>query len=504
MQISKLLQDEPVSDKQLDCYRERGYTNDDLLPKPKEKRTMSALNFCTLWMQSVHNIPNYAAVGAFLIMGYSPMLIMLGIMLGAILTAIVMTLNGVVGSKYGIPFSMHLRATYGKTGAQLPGFLRGVVAAICWYGIQTYIGAKALEILVGKIFPGFLTFGSQIPLIGNHIPIVISFVLFWILNLGIGLGGGSALNKLTVVLSPLIYVVFGCMSAWAISNAGGLFAIMQYHATNQSPTHYGIGLFMMMVINSILGVWAAPAVSIADFTQNAKSTIAQVKGQIASFLLSYALFAFTSVVILAGGSIIYKQTITDVLVIINKWDNLAAIAVSTGLLLLTTVCTNATGNIVPAAYQLTALAPRFVNYKRGVIIAAIVSTLLMPWKFMANITGFLNLIGMLLGPIAGVLLADYYVVKHCKIDLDQLYYNTNDSDLVKASAYSGTNLKSYISTILGLLLALSGQFIPAFAPLTNISWIVGFVAGFVFQILLSKLPKLPDLPKLQKQENSQN
>ncbi|MFU0663088.1 allantoin permease [Gardnerella vaginalis] len=493
MQISKLLQDEPVNSQQLDCYRERGYTNDDLLPKPKEKRTMSALNFCTLWMQSVHNIPNYAAVGAFLIMGYSPMLVMLGIMLGAILTAIVMSVNGVVGSKYGIPFSMHLRATYGKAGAQLPGFLRGVVAAICWYGIQTYIGAKALEILVGKICPEFLTLGSKIPFVGSHIPIIISFLIFWLLNLAIGLGGGGALNKLTVVLSPLIYIVFGCMSVWAISCAGGLSAIMQYHATVQTPANCGIGLFMMMIVNSVLGVWAAPAVSIADFTQNAKSTVAQVKGQVASFLLSYALFAFTSVVILVGGSLFYHETITDVLVIINKWDNLPAIAVATGLLLLTTVCTNATGNIVPAAYQLTALAPRFVNYKRGVIIAAIVSTLLMPWKFMANITGFLNIIGMLLGPIAGVLLADYYIVKHCKIDLDQLYYNTKDSDLVKESAYSGTNLKSYISTILALLLALSGQFIPAFASLTKISWIVGFAAGFVLQVLLSKLPKLTKL-----------
>lgn len=495
-----LLQDEPVSIQQLECYRERGYTNEDLLPKPQKKRNMSALNFCTLWMQSVHNIPNYAAVGAFLLMGYSPMLIMLGIMLGAVLTAIVMTANGVVGSKYGIPFSMHLRATYGKSGAQLPGFLRGVVAAICWYGIQTYIGAKALEILVGKIWPGFLTFGSNIPLVGKNMPIIVAFLLFWLLNLAIGLGGGGALNKLTVVLSPLIYVVFGCMSAWAISGAGGLMAIMQYHPAVQSPTHYGLGLFMMMVVNSVLGVWAAPAVSIADFTQNAKSTIAQVKGQIASFLLSYALFAFTSVVILVGGSIIYKQTITDVLVIINKWDNLAAIAVATILLLLTTVCTNATGNIVPAAYQLTALLPRFVNYKRGVIAAAVISTVLMPWKFMANITGFLNLIGMLLGPIAGVLLADYYIVKHRQIDLDQLYYDTKDSTCV-TSAYAGTNWKSYIATILGLIFALSGQLIPAVAPLTQISWIVGCVAGFVMQILLSKLPTLPKLPKPEKSKN---
>lgn len=484
MQISKLLQDEPVASKNLECYRERGYTNEDLLPKPQEKRTMSALNFCTLWMQSVHNIPNYAAVGAFLLMGYSPIYVMTGIMLGAILTAIVMVANGVVGSKYGIPFSMHLRATYGKAGAQLPGFLRGVVAAICWYGIQTYIGAKALEILVGKICPEFLTFGNKIPFVGSHIPIIISFAIFWLLNLAIGLGGGKTLNKLTVVLSPLIYVVFGCMSVWAISCAGGLSAIMQYHATVQAPTNYSLGLFMMMVVNSVLGVWAAPAVSIADFTQNAKSTMAQLKGQIASFLLSYALFAFTSVVILVGGSLFYHETITDVLVIINKWDNLPAIAIATGLLLLTTVCTNATGNIVPAAYQLTALAPRFVNYKRGVVIAALVSTVLMPWKFMANITGFLNLIGMLLGPIAGVLLADYYVVKRTHIDLDQIYYDTNSSS---KSAYSGTNWISYTSTILGLLFALSGQIIPLLSPLTQISWIVGCAVGFVCQILLSKV-----------------
>lgn len=478
------LQDEQLTSAQLAAYRARGYVNSDLLPKVGKQRSMSALNFCTLWMQSVHNIPNYAAVGACLVMGCSPLHVMIAILLGALFTAVIMITNGVVGSRYGIPASMHLRTVYGARGAQLPGVLRGVVAALCWYGIQTYIGAQTLYILLSKLHPRFVSFGREIPFIGTYMPIVVCFVGFWLLNVLLGLGGSVILNKMTAVLSVMIYVVFGAMTLWALHVSGGFSVIMHYRMSSSKPSSYGFVLVLIIVVNMIVASWSAPIVSIADFTQHSRSTKTQLIGQFASFLLSYVLFAFTSVIIIIGGSIAYQRALPNVLDIINRWDNLVAIAIATLLLLLTTIVTNITGNIIPAAYQITALLPRWMTYKRAVVVSSIFSIALMPWRFMDNIIGFLNFIGILLGPIAGVMIADYYIVRRRHIDLDQLYYDPRDA---KHSLYAGTRWVAYVATLIGLFVALSGQIIPFLSLCNRVSWIVGFTSGLIAEVLLSTI-----------------
>ena len=168
--------DYQVTDEEVERYRARGY-NDDMLPKTAEKRNMGVKNYFTLWMGSVHNIPNYAAVGGFLFLGLSPINVMFALVVSAVLVAAFMVINGEAGSKYGIPFAMHLRSTYGNLGAKLPGFLRGCVAAIAWFGLQTYTGSLALTIILGKIFPGFLEIGDGAQILGIGIPQLIYHLL---------------------------------------------------------------------------------------------------------------------------------------------------------------------------------------------------------------------------------------------------------------------------------------------------------------------------------------
>lgn len=145
---------------------------------------------------------------------------MLAIILSAFFIAAVMVLNGAAGSKYGVPFAMILRASYGVRGALFPGLLRGGIAAIMWFGLQCYAGSLACLILIGKIWPGFLTLGGDFTLLGLSLPGLITFLLFWLVNVGIGFGGGKVLNKFTAILNPCIYVVFGGMAIWAISLVG--------------------------------------------------------------------------------------------------------------------------------------------------------------------------------------------------------------------------------------------------------------------------------------------
>lgn len=474
-----------VTENQITEFKKRGY-NDDLLPKTKDKRNMGAGNYFTLWMGSIHNIPNYAAVGGFLFLGLSPLNVMIALFLSAFFVSAFMSLNGIVGSKYGIPFAMHLRSAYGNFGAKLPGFLRGCVAAIAWFGLQTYTGSLALLIMIGKIWPGFLHLGGSVKILGIGIPGLISFTIFWILNVLVGIGGGGILNKFTAILSPLIYVVFGGMAIWAISAAGGLGPILSYRLS--ATAHVNPILVYFIIFNSVLAVWAAPGTSVSDFTQNAKSTRAQVVGQTLGLSLGYLIFAFSSVVILIGGSIHYHIEEWNVLNIIERWDNFPAVIISMAVFLLTTISTNATGNIIPAGYQLTALFPKRLHYKSGVLIASLISFLIMPWKLMENsdsIFVFLNSIGAVLGPVAGVMIANYFFIHKRHEDLDDLYMDldTNNKDVL----YHGINREAYVATILALLLSLSGQFIPALSGISDVSWFVGFGSAFIIYLALKRL-----------------
>ncbi|MFC4698405.1 allantoin permease [Enterococcus aquimarinus] len=479
------MKDYQVTQEEVTRFKERNY-NDDLLPKTEDKRNMGVKNFFTLWMGSVHNIPNYTAVGGFIFLGLSPINVMFALIISALFVSAFLTLNGKAGSKYGIPFAMHLRATYGNLGAKLPGFLRGGVAAIAWFGLQNYTGSLALLIMIGKIWPGFLEIGGGTQILGISVPGLISFTIFWFINVLIGLGGGGILNKFTAILSPMIYIVVGGMAIWALRVAGGFGPILAYSIPDATSSINPIWAYFI-IFNSVIAVWAAPGASVSDFTQNATSTKAQMMGQTLSLMVAYLMFAFSSVVILIGGSIHYGIQEWNILNLIERWDSFPAIILAMSVFLLTTISTNATGNIIPAGYQLTALFPKKLNYKSGVIVASIISFLIMPWKLMENADSifiFLNSIGAVLGPVAGVMIASYFFVQKEEINLDELYMNVEEHD--EKNQYYGLNKPAYIATIVALILSLIGQFVPTFKVLSDVSWFVGFISAFVIYLVLKK------------------
>ena len=471
-----------IEDNKREVYRSRGYP-EDLLPKTKDKKNWRAFNYFTLWMGSVHNVPNYVAVGGFFILGLSTVSIMAAIILSALIIAFVMVMNGAAGSKYGIPFAMILRASYGVRGALLPGILRGCVAAIMWFGLQCYAGSLAFLILIGKLWPEFLTLGGDFNILGLSLPGLIAFIIFWAVNVAIGLGGGSILNKFTAVLNPCIYIVFGGMAIWAISLAG-FDNIISYVPANVVMAEHS-GFMFLVVINAVVAVWAAPAVSASDFTQNASSFRQQAFGQTAGLVVAYILFAVASVCILAGASIHYGVDTWNVLDIVQKWDSLFASVFAVLVILMTTISTNATGNIIPAGYQIAAIAPKKLTYKNGVIIASLISLIICPWKLMENqesIYLFLDVIGGILGPVIGVMMAHYFVIMRRDIDLDTLY--TEDGNYKYYD--NGFNTTAFVVTLISVILSLGGKFIPLLEPLSRISWFVGVITAFVLYVLIKR------------------
>ena len=465
-----------------DLYKTRGYS-DDLLPKSDAQRNWKTFNYFTLWMGSVHNVPNYVMVGVFFILGLSTFSIMMAIILSAFIIALAMVFNGAAGSKYGVPFAMILRASYGVRGALLPGLLRGGIAAIMWFGLQCYAGSLAFLILLGKLWPAFLTFGGDFKLLGLSLPGLIAFLVFWLINVGIGFGGGKVLNKFTAILNPCIYIVFGGMAIWAISLVG-FGPILDDLPTGVAKAEH-TGFLFLVVINAVVAVWAAPAVSASDFTQNARSFREQAIGQTLGLVVAYILFAVAGVCIIAGASIHYGMDTWNVLDIVQKWDSLFASFFAVLVILMTTISTNATGNIIPAGYQIAAIAPAKLTYKNGVLIASIISLLICPWKLMENqdsIYLFLDIIGGMLGPVIGVMMAHYFIVMRGQINLNELYTTPGDYKYFD----NGFNVTAFLVTIVAVILSLGGKFIPLLEPFSRVSWFVGVIVAFVAYALLKK------------------
>lgn len=453
--------------------------NDDILPTKPEERNWSIGNFATVWMGSVHNIPNYIAIGGLFALGLSVGQVFAAIMSASIIISVVMVLNGQAGSKYGLPFAMLIRASFGTKGAMVPGVLRGVIAAIMWFGFQTYAGSQALSILIAKLWPSFLTLGEDWNLLGLSLPALISFLLFWLFNVALIYGGMNFLGKFTNILSPLVYIVFGGMAIWAIKLAGGIGPILAYTGTGVSGNPVVV---FIAAITAVIAAWAAPMVNVADFTRLAKSTKSQAIGQTVGLVVTYLLFAVASISIIVGSEIAFGTPIWNVLDVVARFDSTFAIAISVLTLCLTTLSVNVTGNIVPAGYQLASLFPKKLTFKSGATIAAVIGVLVLPWKLMENATSiftFLNIIGGLLAPITGVMLAHYFVVSKTELNLGELYSKNG-----KYNSKNGFNQNAIITLVIAGLLCLIGNFVPFFKPLYDMSWFVGIISAFILYSIL--------------------
>ncbi|MHA6250804.1 allantoin permease [Oceanobacillus sp. CAU 1775] len=464
-----------------DKLRESGISEDLLPTKPSDKN-WTTTNFFSVWMGSVHNIPNYLAIGGLFALGMSVGQVFSSIMLAALIIAAIMVLNGHAGSKYSLPFSMHVRTVFGIRGAIIPGIIRGVIAAILWFGLQTFAGSQALFILIAKMWPGFTELGGNWDLLGLSLPGLIAFLLFWVLNVALIFGGMGFLGKFTNILSPLVYIVFGGMAIWAVNLAGGIGPILNYTADGIEGN---VIIVFLGAIVAVIAAWAAPMVNVSDFTKLARSTKAQAVGQSLGLIIAYLLFAVASIAIIVGSEIAFGTPIWNVLDVIDRFDSGFAVGISVLTLCLTALAVNVTGNIVPAGYQLASLFPKMLNFKSGAMIAAIIGVLILPWKLMENpesILGFLNTVAGLLAPITGIMLAHYFVVAKTEIDIDHLF-----SKQGKYHYKNGFNYNAIITLVISGVLSLIGNFVPFLEPLYTISWFVGIISAFIIYLLLEKI-----------------
>ena len=469
--------------------------SEDLAPVPLSKRTWNTWNYAALWISMSLCIPTYMLASSLIEGGMNWWQSVLTIFLGNTVVLIPMILNGHAGAKYGIPFPVFVRASFGTAGANIPAMLRAIVAC-GWFGIQTWIGGFALYQLFRLWVPSLETLPEIFPAsFGLATGPAITFILFWLLNMYVVYLGVDSIRKLLVFKAFFLPVAALALLFWAISAGNGLGPILEQSSKFSSTAEFFA--FFFPALTGMVGFWATLSLNIPDFTRYAVSQKAQIRGQIIGLPPSMTLFAFIGVIVTSATTIIYGTTIWDPLVLAGRFESKLLVSLAMIAVAISTLATNIAANIVSPANDFANLAPSKINFRLGGYITGIIGVLIFPWKLVADPSGYIFtwLVGYssLLGPVGGIMIVDYYFIRKQQLDVDELY---NPSGIY--SFRNGINSAAIIALILGILPNVPGFFttikvIPqesmptCISQLYNYAWFVGFfVSGVVYWAMMKQ------------------
>ncbi len=466
--------------------------NPDLAPTLQSQRTWSWVNISALWVGMAVCVPAYLLASGLIAQGMSPRQAMATVLLGNLVVLVPMMLIGHAGTKYGVPFPVLLRSSFGTIGARLPGLLRGLVAC-GWFGIQTWVGGFAIYQILNAI-SGAAFVSTPLAFIGIDLAQLLSFLAFWAVQVFFIARGIESIRWLETFAAPLLILSALAMLVWAYINGGGFGSIFA------RPSQFvagGLreGQFWQVFwpsLTAMIGFWSTLSLNIPDFTRFAKSQRDQMLGQALGLPIPMALLAFVSVAVTSATAVVFGETIWDPVELAGKMGGAAAI-VGLVFLLLATLTTNLAANVVAPANGFSNIAPKQISFKMGGFITAGLGIAIMPWKLLESAGSYLFvwLVGYssLLGPIAGILIADYFFVRGCKLDVDDFYRRNG-----KYEYYKGWNLYALLALALGIAPSLAGFLTaigaisnaPAFlVEIYNYAWFVGaFTSGILYFLFM--------------------
>ncbi|MDQ3488915.1 MAG: NCS1 family nucleobase:cation symporter-1 [Acidobacteriota bacterium] len=446
--------------------------NADLAPVPQSARTWGTYEIAALWIGMTVCIPTYMLAAGLVAGGMSWWQAVGTITLGNVIVLVPMMLTGHAGTKYGIPFPVLARAAFGLRGSHVPALLRAGVAC-GWFGIQTWVGGAALDTLLGIAFP----FWNGLP---AHI--WVSFAVFWAMNIYFIVKGTESIRFFEAWAAPVLLLMGLALLGWAVARVGGLGPI--FTQPSRFQTNGELFAFFVPSLTGMVGYWATLSISIPDFTRYARSQRAQVVGQALGLPPTMALFSFIGVAVASASLLIFGEAIWDPVVLLGKFGNPFVVLLSVFALAVATLTTNIAANVVPPANAFANLWPRGISFTTGGLITGFIGIAMMPWKllsdFEAYIFGWLVGYSGLLGPVAGILIVDYWVLRKQTLSVRDLY--------VEGGEYPLVHWPAMIALAAGIGLALIGLVVPALRGLYDYAWFVGFGVSSVVYAGLARRP----------------
>ncbi|MEW6556003.1 MAG: NCS1 family nucleobase:cation symporter-1 [Elusimicrobiota bacterium] len=466
------------------------FWNKDIAPTKISDRKWKTLDIAALWVGMSVCIPTYMLASSLIAQGMAWWQAILTILFGNSIVLIPMVLNAHAGTKYGIPFPVFCRASFGVLGSNIPALLRAIVAC-GWFGIQTWIGGWAIYQLVCAIYPEIATWRNIFPA-GFDLTTGtgLCFLIFWLINMFVVYRGMESIRHLEDWGAPFLLTVGILLLIWAYIKADGFGPMLSQGSKFETRGEFWF--FFFPALTGMVAYWATLSLNIPDFTRFAKSQKDQVLGQSLGLPTTMALFSFIGVAVTSATIIIFGEAIWDPIILLSKFKSFWVVIISMAGLSIATLTTNLAANVVSPANDFSNLWPRKISFRTGGFITGILGILMMPWKLIADPKGYIFtwLIGYsaLLGPIGGIIICDYFVIRRTKLNLPDLYRNG------EYSYKKGFNWKAIVSLVVGILPNIPGflnqvgvggisQF---FQYVYTYAWFVGFFVSFVTYLILMK------------------
>lgn len=474
--------------------------NEDLAPTTAAQRTWRWYHFAALWVGMVMCIPAYTLAASLVEGGMSAYQAVFTVFLANAIVLLPMLAIGHAGAKYGIPYAVLARAAFGTRGARLPALMRAIVAC-GWYGIQSWFGGSMIYTLLG-VLAGHPIGGDKLAGLGINLAQLLCFLAFWAIQFWFIVHGMDSIRKLETWTAPLKILICFVLLAWVYQKAGGFGPLLDKPSAFV-PGGAKAGQFWTAFwpsLTAMVGFWATLALNIPDFTRFAHSQRDQVLGQSIGLPVPMGLLAALAVIVTSATVVLYGKALWDPVDLASRMTG-AAVLLALIVLLVDTVSVNLAANLVGPAYDFSALAPRLISYRTGGYITAGIALVMMPWKILESTQGYIFtwLLGYsaLLGPIAGILIIDYYLIRRTELAVDQLYRDGG------AYAYArGWNPVAIVAFAAGVLPNMPGFLNAAFPDafpgvgggfktLYTYAWFVGIAISAVVYGLMMKGRALP-------------
>jgi NCS1 family nucleobase:cation symporter-1 len=468
--------------------------NADMAPVSADERTWDMWSYASLWVAMVVCVPTYMLSGGLVAAGMNWWQAVLTVFLGNAIVVIPMMLVGHMGAKYGVPFPVLLRSAFGTKGAKIPALARGLVAC-GWFGINTWVGGSAIYVILNAL-TGDKFIGADLPVLGIDLAQTICFLIFWAMHLYFIKKGTESIRWLETMAAPLLLAMGLALLAWAYVKAGGFGAMLSAPSqfVEGGPKEGQFAQTFFISLTAMVGFWATMALNIPDFTRYAKSQKDQIWGQAIGLPIPMALFAFISVAVTSATVTIYGEAIWDPVQLAGKMGGVGVI-IALAALIIATLTTNLAANVVAPAYGFSNLAPSKISFRMGGYITAAIGILIFPWKLVEDAGAYIFtwLVGYsaLLGPIAGLLVADYFILRKTNLKLEELFKHDGIY-----GASNGWNKAGLTALVLGILPSLPGflhvagfvETVPHFFDaIYGYAWFVGFgVAALVYLVLAKR------------------
>ena len=455
-------------------------SNADLAPTTRAQRTWTTYNYIALWFSMSMEVSTYQLASSLIAKGMDWKQALGTVLLGNLIVLIPMLLNAHAGAKYGIPFPVFIRAPFGVRGANLPAILRAVVAC-GWFGIQSWIGGTAIHSMLAVIWPSFAARDGVL---------WASFLGFWLLNMVIVWRGVESIRHLQAFGAPFMFVMAAALLIWVRMKAGSFGTMLstpsQFHSTGEF-----LDVFFPS-LTAMVAYWATLALNIPDFTRFSKSQNAQAWGQAFGLPVAMTLYTFVGISVTSASTVLFGHPIWNPILLIGAFHEPAVAFIALIAILVATLSVNIGANVVAPSNDFSNLYPRLISFRTGGMITGFLGLAMCPWKLLATpdsyIFGWLVGYSGLMGPIAGIMVCDYFLIRKTELDVNSLYHSEGAYHYTK-----GVNPRAVVALVFGVALALLGLVFKPLHHLYDFAWFVGFFAsGFLYVALMKLTAMAPE------------